>query len=408
MTTTLTPQQTPDIRKSHLATRQITLQEWQAKDLLLSQAEVGLLMQCAPKLCQLQPLAHNYTRVTPGSFVGQVSLGNLNIRILPKYPMPSLLCMLAEVHELAELVAELAGYQTQSELVDLLVQIYLHQVDRVVRQGLRRTYIQQEDALVAVRGRIDPRRTTDLQLRGQARVQCRFEEYILDSVENRLLLAALKAIVRNTALSVLRRNLAYQLTSVFWGVQQLTPLQRKEQKHAYDRLNAHYHPALELAQLILTGSGILQEFGVAEANGFLMDMNRLFEKFVSRKLQKKLAPHNIHVREQQEFAFDLDRQSTIRPDLLFIRSTGSRLVADTKYKIGVDTGPGDLHQMLAYCHILKIQKGILIRIGTSQPRHFRVADRETIIQVVNVDLDGCVAEIERSLDELAGLIVREI
>ncbi|MEX1028359.1 MAG: hypothetical protein WD049_10215 [Candidatus Paceibacterota bacterium] len=398
----LTPTQMAAHAVAPSSQRQLDLVEWGSLDVSLSSTEIAELLRCPSKVFQIQTLPGGMCRLQCGPVVGRLQFGTVDVRILPKYPMPSLLAMLAEVHELAQLTPQLVGYDTSPEVVDLLVQIFLGQVERVVRQGLRRTYIEEDEELVAVRGRIDLRRTVDLHLRGKAKAQCRYEDFTLDGPENGTLLAALRAITAARMLPVVRRNVGHRAAAEFVGVR--PRFQRGADPVAFDRLNQHYHPALQLAQLILECMGVTQDFGMTEADGFMLNMNQLFERFVERRLRKLLTVDGIQVRAQKQSSFDVLKQSAIQPDLLIQSRHGQRVVADTKYKVGTKPDPSDLYQMLTYCRVLNIANGVLFTVGTGQLRRYEVLDGVTTIEVIPVDLDGTVSDIDKSLLILASRV----
>ena len=158
--------------------------------------------------------------------------------------------------------------------------MFLQQVDRVLRQGLKRRYVEHAEELAAVRGRINLRRSTELNLRGQPNVFCHFEDYTIDCLENQILVAALESIVQNAACPAHWRELAHRLISEFPEVAPLAMSLRSGALQA-DRLAPHYHPALELAHLILEATGVLPRYGLTESSGFLVNMNTLFEKLSS-------------------------------------------------------------------------------------------------------------------------------
>lgn len=56
------------------------------------------------------------------------------------------------------------------------------------------------------------------------------------------------------------------------------------------RFNARYHTALRLAELVLRATSVEHESGGVAVNGFLLDMPRLFEDFVTVALREVLAP----------------------------------------------------------------------------------------------------------------------
>jgi 5-methylcytosine-specific restriction enzyme subunit McrC len=396
-----------DISSTHLAAakpkaiRRVDLVEWENKDIALLATEAADIVRCPSQVLHVQMLPAGICRLRPESIIGRLRIGSVDLRILPKYPMPSLLAMLVEVHELAHLTPDLVGYDTSPEIVDLLVQIFLSQVDRVVRQGLKRTYIHLDEELVPVRGRIDLGRTVGLHLRGKARVQCQFEEHALDGPENRLLVAALHAIAGSQALHVRRRNLAQGIAGEFVGVQSIPLGQCVREQVKYDRLNQHYYPTLQLAHLILKATGITQDYGFATGDGFLLDMNQLFEKYVYRRLAKTLGSNQVSVDGQKTFPFDVAKQAKIKPDVIIRNRFGRLIVGDTKYKVGTTPDPGDLYQMLSYCRVLKVPYGFLVTVGTGEIKRYDVLDGDTTIDVIPVDLGGSVLNIDKSIHQLA-------
>lgn len=164
-----------------------------------------------------------------------------------------------------------------------------------------------------------------------------------------------------------------------------------------NRLNQHYHPSLQLASLILQCMGITQDFGIAEGNGFLLNMNQLFEKFVYCKLRKLLKADGIEVRAQTSRSFDAQKLARIQPDLIVKGPNGQRIVADTKYKTGTKPEPSDLYQMLTYCRVLGIANGVLLTVGKEQERLYEVLDGFTTIEVIPMDLRGTITDIDDSL-----------
>ena len=74
---------------------------------------------------------------------------------------------------------------------------------------------------------------------------------------------------------------------------------------AEPRLNARYHAALRLAELVLRATSVEHESGTVAVNGFLLDMPRLFEDFVTVALREALVPaYGGRVDDQDQNHFD--------------------------------------------------------------------------------------------------------
>ena len=56
----------------------------------------------------------------------------------------------------------------------------------------------------------------------------------------------------------------------------------------FTRLNEHYRPALRLAALVLANLTLQDRIGETQASSFMLDMNKLFERFVTERLRRAL------------------------------------------------------------------------------------------------------------------------
>ncbi|MCZ0981481.1 hypothetical protein O1L60_27970 [Streptomyces diastatochromogenes] len=133
----------------------------------------------------------------------------------------------------------------------------------------------------------------------------------------------------------------------------------------YHRHNEHYRPAHRWAALLLTGGGLEGLFtpGPLASHAFLIDMNRLFEAFVTRLLEDGARGSGLRAEGQTSRSGVLfDERAgksygTVRPDVLVsgVRSGRPyRLPVDVKYKLYGEKklSPEDLYQASLYAHAL--------------------------------------------------------
>ncbi|MER5622610.1 hypothetical protein ABT061_16350 [Streptosporangium sp. NPDC002544] len=156
------------------------------------------------------------------------------------------------------------------------------------------------------------------------------------------------------------------------------------------RLNARYQNALRLAELVLRGASVEHRPGDVTVNGFLFDMARVFEDFVTVALREALADIGGHCALQA--THHLDERQAIRmvPDLVWYADDGTPLaVADAKYKAEKPEGfpDADLYQMLAYCTALGLSEGHLIYAKGNAPhtahrvRHARITIHQHALEL---------------------------
>ena len=94
----------------------------------------------------------------------------------------------------------------------------------------------------------------------------------------------------------------------------------------------------------------------------MLDMNELFERFVTERLRRALRGR-LDVKDQHRDRLDEERTVTIKPDLLFQSGGSPRFVGDIKYKLTDEAARGrhpDYYQLLAYTTALDLPEGVLI------------------------------------------------
>lgn len=353
------------------------------------------------------PYTAGYWQLRAGSMVGAVSLQPaggvpVTIRITPKVPIARLFFLLGyslNPRGWRDGQVEVAEHQ---DLLAALAYAYERQVDRALGQGLLQGYRRTEDASLVVRGRI--REVDQIRRRFGAAppVEISYDEFTTDIPENQLLRAGVERMLKLTGVPrSVRRRLLHQRTRLA----EVTPLVRGQIRPQWHptRLNARHHHALHLTRVILDGASAEHRAGDLRIDGFLFDMNRVFEGFVCVALREALLGRGGRS-ELQAKGIHLDEGSAIRirPDFLWHGDSGRPLlVADAKYKAGKPEGypDADLYQMLAYCTALGLGEGHLVYAKGNAPhaRH-RVRHAGVTLHQHALDLDQppdvLLAEVE--------------
>lgn len=150
----------------------------------------------------------------------------------------------------------------------------------------------------------------------------------------------------------------------------------------FNRLNEHYRPAIELAQLILRSVSFELKHGHLRSISFLVDMNRVFENFVVVALREalRLSPKVlVQGAKGKPLYLDDDHRVKLEPDVSWWEDGGCSFVGDVKYKLLSGNKNGDLYQMLAYLCSTGLSSGLLVyaageqeplvhKVGTHPPR----------------------------------------
>lgn len=301
-------------------------------------------------------------RVEARSWVGVLRFEGWELRVIPKLAGgdPGVAAMIhtaAGLGSLRSLPQSRTLHSSGATLLDLLAMLFARECETVVRGGLLADYVEREDALPAVRGRILADRQVLERFGRVDQVFCRYEEQETDIWENQLLSSALAQVAPRVQHPEARSHLL-RLRTLFAEVCSAAPSGwRPPADDDYHRLNEHYRPAHTLACLLLDGMGVreLLRTGAHLSFAFLLDMNALFERFASHLVEHVLAGCGVRVHRQRQdrLVWDADRgvpYARIIPDLLVEAASGARLSIDAKYKAYDDRrlSPADVYQSFLY------------------------------------------------------------
>lgn len=386
-------------------TTTVQLQEWsEAPDVELSFDQVDALRRVAGNAIEIRPGRRRDTwNLKATSYAGAIRVGDLAVMIRPKIPLENLFYMLSAGQTDLDFGTSLIGFE-EDELLPALAAFYERLVADTLKRGVLSAYKEHNETLVALRGRIDV--PAMLRTGGMpAPIPCRFDELSIDIAENQILRTAAVALTTYPDVApAVRRNLR-RAVGVLDGVRIVDP--RAIPPINLTRLNRYYEPALRMAGVILRSGGVRDRTGTLEASTFLIDMNRLFEQFVTVQLRRLLAG-KLEVRDQEQTYLDVAHKIPMRPDLVFYRRGEPVLVADIKYKL-TDDGLGrnaDYYQVLAYCEAVGVSSGFLIYSSeVSAPTTAKVVRGGPTLCVDPLAVGESRAPLDRALEELADRVV---
>ena len=394
--------------------RRIDLREYtQSEPVRLSAGERGALREALPSLA-LDPVTDTdgAFHLTPGSTVGAVETGGLSVLIRPKIGIPQLLSLVCYAMGRFRPRRELFDYPREYALPDVLALALASAARRAFSRGLLHGYRTEEEALHTVRGRIrfgeQIRRRFGIPLP----VEVRYDEFTDDILANRLVKAAAARLGRMRLRSPRARTDLGWVAATLDNVSPVEFPPTAVPDVTFDRLNEHYREVVALARLVLRHSAFESRRGTVRASGFLMDMNAVFQEFVTTALRETLGV------SEREFCSDgqltgsrriyLDEASRVKlePDLSWWDGGACRFVGDAKYKrIDGSVPNADLYQMLAYATALDLPGGLLVYAkGEREPATYRVRHSGKRLEVAALDLSATLDETLGSVGLLAGRV----
>ena len=371
----------------------------------LSAAERDALRQVAPSVA-VEPAAgrEGAYHLTPGSTVGAVEIGDLSVSIRPKLEIARVLFLAGYAME-SFTVPERFGFREAPTLVEALVPALAAAARRAFAGGLLHGYRVKEEALLTVRGRI----RVDDQIRRRfgvaVPVEVRYDEFTADVTANRLVKAAAVRLGRMRLRSPRSRADLRWIGARLENVSLVEYPPSDVPEVTFDRLNEHYREAVALARLVLRHWSFETGRGNLRAAGFLMDMNRVFQDFVTRALREALQVSARVLRSDDGARVYLDEAGRVRlkPDLSWWDRGECTFVGDAKYKRADDGVPNaDLYQLLAYATALDLPGGMLIYArGEAEPAVHTVRHAGKRLEIHALDLSGPRDELLARVGNLA-------
>jgi 5-methylcytosine-specific restriction enzyme subunit McrC len=360
----------------------------------------------------LRPKGQEQLRVQ--NFVGVVRLDDgAQIEVLPKLSKhlnrasarKLLVKMLVELIDSPFFEGTAADLEAHDmPIFELVLRCYLEQVTTIVRKGIARTYVTQQDNLVFLRGKLQLTEHIRRNSYNATRAYCEFDEYEADRPINRLIKGAL-LIVSKLSRDATNQQRCRELLFWFDGVPATVDPRTDLQRMRRDRLVQHYAPAMPLCKLILFGLNPLTQQGENQVISILFPMETVFESYVAAKLPSQLGGWKVSTQATGKALVDdhLNRRMfNLKPDLKFSKAH-CRVIGDTKWKLinqanrseKYGISQSDIYQLYGYTkkYLNQQQKKEVLLIYPASEKFteplapFWYRERDEVLYVVPFDLE---------------------
>lgn len=302
-------------------------------------------------------------RLTPRGHIGVIDAPGTRFDIEPKIPLANVLYLLDPDNALT-LPPIVEGHSCIG-LIDVLAQRFAALLAERVTAGLRRGYVERDESLPYLRGRLDVAAELRAASPVRDKLHCRFDELCADTPWNR----QVKAVTRMLLGSPFASGALRQSMAAFADVSDVVASDTEIAGMLNDVDFGDYRPLLELCRLLRTA---LEGGGVRPA--FLIDLERVFEHYVTQGVRRAFAESEIQVDAQPWLGIHGPTpprwpQLGLRPDIVVRRGEQVLAVIDVKWKhLRRGPEPGDVHQALAYASVLRAERVILLYPGDRNSR----------------------------------------
>ena len=241
-------------------------------------------------------------------------------------------------------------------LYEIFINMYLQEVRILVKHGIKSAYLPREDNLNFYKGKLVINEQIKQNAAHGERFYVRYDEYLVDRAENRLVKATLLKLQSITESAENQKEIR-QLLTAFEMVNPSVNYQKDFSRVVIDRNTKDYDMLMRWSRVFLLNKSFTTFSGGHNARALLFPMEKVFESYVAQQLKKVLLDLDweVSVQDKGYYLFDSPRQFALRPDIVITRKDGSQIILDTKWKSLVDKprlnygiSQADMYQMYAY------------------------------------------------------------
>jgi 5-methylcytosine-specific restriction enzyme subunit McrC len=350
--------------------RTLFLRERRPHECRLERAEVDqLLADHRPHVEVIPTQRRGLYRLTPIGHVGTIVLPARRLVIRPKIPLVNLFHLLDPTSP-PPVVDDRSDPVPGIEALDFLAGQLATLLTERAAAGLHRGYAERAERGPFLQGRLDVAAQVREGAVGKDALHCRFEEFTADVPCNRVPKAVAELLLRSPLAGQRARSAVRQALGGFDAVG-AAPLGPDCFVAAEPGpLTEEYRPLLDLCRLLADGLAPAGREGATVCPAFLIDMERVFEKYITRGIVESFAGrgrYRVEVQPRRLANRPVAGQPDIplRPDILLVRDGEPCAIVDAKWKDLADSGPepDDVYQVLAYCTALGAGRGVLVYPG---------------------------------------------
>lgn len=316
-----------------------------------------------------------YTSIKLNQYVGVIQVGDTVIEVLPKIDRDTdpegkprwrrtLLQMLEVCQKITPRTVGTVDQSTSHHtILDLFLDRYLELVTVLLQQGLVRRYIENEDNVRALKGKILFSQHLAQNIIRPDRWFTRHTIYDRNHQLHGLLKTAILITERFGSEKVRQR--AYRILQDFKEFDQFIPTKSFMERLNYNRTNERYRNAVAMAWLLIQSYAPNIEFGKNPVIALMFNMNQLYEETVCRLLSdfcSRTTRNRITVDSKIKIPFWENMK--LEPDIVLHYGTKS-VVIDTKWKRPKNDypSPEDLRQVFVYNLYCGSDKAVLLYPG---------------------------------------------
>lgn len=332
----------------------------------------------------------------------------------PQIPIKNIYYMLCYAWNVLEQSDSIfLGSEKFDNIYNLFARIYINGTSSLIKRGLNRYYIQENEAVSTIKGKINISDSIKEQTFRNGRMICEYDNFSEDIKLNQIVKTTINILIKSTKLDTDLRNKLMKLRVYFSEIQEIRFSKVLFSSLRYNRNNYHYRMLINISELIYQGLITNESENEFSFSDFVRDrqMSKLYEKFVLNFYRTNL-DERIYTVHAPKLKWNLDEDVSeedlsllpeMRTDIVIENKVKNiQLIIDTKYyaQTLVTSNWGDiekvrtghLFQILAYVnnsHFSGDVKGILLypTIDKEINANLPIGGKSIGIRTLNLDTE---------------------
>lgn len=263
-------------------------------------------------------------------------------------------------------------------LLEIFITMFLDEFGELVKKGIKHDYIEKEENLHFMKGKFLFSQQIKHNLTHKERFFVRYEEFLKDRVENRLIKSTLMYL-KNKTINGRNKQKIQEFLILFDDVSESRDVKMDFSKVQLNRQLKHYQQTLIWCETFLSRNSFTPYKDKHLAFALLFDMNKLFESYVGYWL-KRNCEDKVYLQHHEHYLLEEPRKFKLKPDFYI---EDKNIIADAKWKVinqDKDISQADLYQLFAYSQKYNSKKLYLIypKIGKNANEEVLYFDKNNI------------------------------
>ena len=360
------------------------------------------------------------------NYVGLIQMKNgYQIQILPKINFTNsedlenrntkkiFLNMLRSMKDFPSKVFNNSNIQVdRMNLYEIFINMYLQEIRRLIKIGLKSNYIFKEDNLNYYKGKLLTSQHFKINLVHKERFYVAYDEFNPNRVENKLIKATLLKLQKLTTSAENSKKIR-QLLVFFEMIDASMNYTADFSKVRINRSNRDYEMIMQWSKVFLLNKSFTTFSGNNNSRALLFPMEKVYESYVAKHLKKILGKDGWDVSSQDRgyYLFTEPRlQFALIPDIV-CKHEKQIIIMDTKWKklvnnerINYGISQSDMYQMYAYSKKYKASEiWLLYPLNDEMKEHSEISFNSgdgTTVNIYFVDLENIQSSLEVLKDKI--------